>query len=47
MQKMNALPQMNLKEKTFDLLSSLPETHEVASNVFKKKNKIACLLAEM
>jgi hypothetical protein len=30
---MNALPQMNLKEKTFDLLSASPETHEVASNV--------------
>jgi hypothetical protein len=33
MQKMNALPQMHLKEKTFDLLSALPETHEVVSSV--------------
>ena len=44
---MNALPQTNLKEKTLDLLSALPETHEVASIVSKKKKKIACLLAEM
>jgi hypothetical protein len=47
MQKMNALPQMNLTENTLDLLSALPKTHEVASIVSKTKKKIVCLLAEM
>ncbi len=47
MKNMNALPQTNLKEKPLDLLSALPETHEVASIVSRIKKKIACLLAEM
>jgi hypothetical protein len=37
MQKMNALPQTNLKEKLFDLISALPEIHEVASFFSKTK----------
>jgi hypothetical protein len=39
MQNMNAPPQANLKEKPLDLLSALPETHEVASIVSKAKKK--------
>jgi hypothetical protein len=46
-QNMNALHQTNLKEIPLDLLSALPETQEVASNVSKTKKKIACLLEEM
>ncbi len=47
MKNMNALPQMNLKEKPLDSLSALPETHEVASIVSKMKKKIAWLSAEI
>jgi hypothetical protein len=47
MQKMNALPQTNLKETPLDSLSALPETQEVASIASKTKKKGACLLAEM
>ena len=39
MQKMNALPQTNQKEKTLDSLSALPETEEVALIVSKTKKK--------
>jgi hypothetical protein len=47
MQKLNALPQTNLKEIPLDLLSAFPETHKVASIVSKTKKKVAYLLAEM
>jgi hypothetical protein len=46
-QKMNALHQTNLQEIPLDLLSALPETHEVALIVSKTKKQIACLSAEM
>jgi hypothetical protein len=44
---MNALSQPSLKEKSLDLLSAFPETHEVAAIVYKIKKQIACLLAEL
>ncbi len=45
-EKLNALHQTNLKELPLDSLSALPETQEVAL-IVSKKNKLACLSAEM